>query len=393
MKNEFNTKKIRLAAIAATGLMMIGCAQLSSNQNVKSNQENKSKDAPTVSANLYPNDPVGYATALMKAEGKLIKPGTYDWTTFDMKHMVINKAMSDWCKANGAKAVSERFYHECTTPDGQIKAKYEIAHQYEKAFLTVLDSEAAKKAIEERIKRVEQHKKTISTTGVNGKLTLRDGRSFELLRFGTDDKVMDYTIGNKKESVSIITARSITLNKNSSYDVVFDDGKKATSEYFIYNQYRVLNESKFSPFNWKEIDFGGIANTKMAMVIRGKGDAKPRLALINTQDIKSIKIDAIINKPPQRIELLTSDPKLKQALISKWNSQAAKEDSAPYDVFHNKAKWCDRIQYHTIEVQLACAAFQYEHEIASRSGVLTPKTTPAMLSDEDLYSLNNRSLI
>ncbi len=385
------------APVAA--LILSGCVTNPNSQN-KSTAVTSKLEAAAVSPEKYLGDPVGFGAALMGAPGKEDSPGNFLWDTDNKsRYDELNKSMLSWCKANGGTVPStEQSYKFCMNSSGEAITRYRVAMGPVLKF-NVYTPEAAKYLANKFKSDRDEHKKYVESNGARGKITLTDKRTFDVVRFGSASESIDYliNIGDKGETTELRKIKSIrrisspTGNSNGSFEVELKDGKIVPSPNGFPGRH--LRMKPDGSLGSDTIDFGELVSSHVVLVIKMPSDPKPRQVRISSRDIGKIDIQSIDNTPLVPLSIQTKDDDLASRLKQYWSRNASASSSFTYDPRDSWRHFCNRLNYGTIETRLICDQIAKEEQTVTRTGKLTPSTTPAMLSGHYDYRAHiSRSL-
>jgi hypothetical protein len=396
-------KKVSFSILALTTLatsMLIGCA---SSQFSPKSQATAALPKPkntTVSPAAYPGDPVGYATVVLGSPGDEQTSGRFFWKTDGSRFDEIRQAMESWCKHYGGKHPPSVVFVPCTDGQGKTLTRYTVAF-YIKDRITVMveaPSLAEKEELEKRL-ALASHKRYMDSNGAKGSITLVNGQSYEVLRFGSANAPIDYeisTVDGKhdrqlRDVVSIRRLSPAGERTSGNFEFRFADGTTSRDKHRLSNSYHSVLPNGI--IGSTQIAFGRVSSPHMLLVVRSNQQASPRQVRIAMRDIDALQIDSIDTRPRSHITIESSDAKLYAALMARWTRAASNQPIQAFRDGYVGPVWCSKVSLETIEVSIVCNQLWAEHEIARRSGVYTPSTTPATLADENFNALNDRTLM
>lgn len=356
-----------------------------------------------LSPTAFRGDPVRYMTALLGEPIDKESNGEFGWKSDTDRFHELNRAIESWCADNGGTYALRSQNWMCRDKQGQAIARLWIGNsptaKGDVTFIRIEPQDLARRNDNQRQQRVDAHNRYVSSNGAVGSITLVDGRRFSVLRFGSTEYPIDYVLQGKNEDRPLRDVRSLRRTSPAgdrtpeTFDVRFADGTSTTGTHLLTNSFDYLNENR--QLSKRRVTLAGLSSNQMILVVRNPGQAGAMQVRIRTREIAEIQIDSIDQRPVTRIHTQgNSATKLESDLQARWARAVAGKPSARYYRQINEGpNWCHTVEHGTTESSLICRKLLAEHELAARTGLLTPQTTPATLAGEGLTELANRTLM
>lgn len=398
-------KKSSLASFVLAVLMsslLFGCAGTPRGPAKNASGTSVLSTDVVVSPSAFRGDPVGYLTAILGAPHLEDPKGRFYWKADRSRTKEMRRAVSAWCADNGGKLPPKQpsLNEPCTDAQGQLLTRFNVHTNVENMSISAETPAMARQFDSEDRAQVEDHKRYVTSNGATGTIKLMDGRSFEVLRFGHAGAPIDYYLIESKgqpyrllrEVRSLRRTAKAGEGKPARFDIRFVDGKIGEGTHKLFNAYREM---------WRDgslgsttVTFAGITSEHLLLVVRSNKTSTPLQVRIAIADIKELKIDKIDERPVAPIAVRGRDDKVASALLKRWKATAGKTNKPFHSrVMHDGPTWCSEVRYATIESSLVCEQLWAEHTIAIQTGILSPQTTPALLSGESIYTLRDRTLM